>query len=828
MSSTSDSESNNNNESWADPSNAYIVSGSIAGPLLAFVLYTFCRFKRIRSHPAPLMFARTLADTGFIFTTLLLSAVVTDNENNAKICSNWGPLIAFFFMTSNMYFIGMCYDLYITCNYPLRSTSYTARKIHLYSWLLSALIIIIFKIFDPKAYEASDTADLCFLELSDNNSSNNNNPQEWVTFLLPYIIGIISGISSLLFVGIRLRNGLGDVFEHANIMVKDHIIFVSLYTILGIAWFILLLAGKLDSNGVSFAVSFIIVGTASIDCTTWILQKFRTKTMRNNPLHRTTYLGNFLRKQTELMGVDDDIINLAELQQTSSDFQDKQTMSSALRLELIRNMCSGVTQSLDHFKHNREYNDNDVVDVTALHFPPVSSIKMTKNSNLEKECLKNQSIHRFLMASHSGSGGTDQIDFIDYAPHVFRYLRSQCFATSETEYAESVKIAIENNSSMEQLSAKFSEGKSGAFFFMTANAQFMIKTVRKSEAITFLKILPGYFEHMRKFPNSFITQFYGLYGIKLYGTRLYFTIMKNIFVADLEPHEKYDIKGSWINRHTKHHIELGKLMKDEDLKKSILIKNDKSKKAWEQMSHDTRFLNTLNIMDYSLLLGIYYIGINNTNLNNFSFNANSTIGGSYKPPSSDDNDNDKQQQPNIELQITKNNNNNNNEEENEELKQEELKEGDDITGVNNDNNNKNEKNNNQDHGKSKSDFLDLNTLKAMEKDFSKLGDKFSPRNKGGKDGNKLRRRAFTAGTGLAELSSHPMAYQSRMIEGPGFYIMGIIDILQEYNFEKKIERFFKVFVKCVDAYGISCIEPSMYRKRFLAKMLQIGIGRGDD
>ena len=216
--------------------------------------------------------------------------------------------------------------------------------------------------------------------------------------------------------------------------------------------------------------------------------------------------------------------------------------------------------------------------------------------------FKNQSIHRFLMASHS-SGGTDQIDFIEYGPHVFRYLRSQCFNTSEIEYIESVKIAIENNSSMDELSAKFSEGKSGAFFFMTPNSEFMVKTVRKSEAITFLRISPGYFEHMRKFPNSFITKFYGLYGIKLYGTRLYFTIMKNIFVADLEPHEKYDIKGSWINRHTKHHIELGKLMKDEDLKKNILLPFNESKKTWEQMSHDTRFLNTLNIMDYSLLLG---------------------------------------------------------------------------------------------------------------------------------------------------------------------------------------------------------------------------------
>merc|ERR1712129_275422 len=123
----------------------------------------------------------------------------------------------------------------------------------------------------------------------------------------------------------------------------------------------------------------------------------------------------------------------------------------------------------------------------------------------------------------------------------------------------------------------------------------------------------------------------------------------------------------------------------------------------------------------------------------------------------------------------------------------------------------------------KSEFLDLNTMTAMKKDLKNqdLEAKFSPRGVA-----EVRKRAFTIGTGIAELSSHSMAYQSRMIEGPGFYVFGIIDVLQDYNWEKKIERFFKVFLQCVDGYGISCIEPTLYRKRFLAKMLQIGIGVG--
>mmetsp|Transcript_87107 Transcript_87107/g.106835 ORF Transcript_87107/g.106835 Transcript_87107/m.106835 type:complete len:199 (+) Transcript_87107:3-599(+) len=89
----------------------------------------------------------------------------------------------------------------------------------------------------------------------------------------------------------------------------------------------------------------------------------------------------------------------------------------------------------------------------------------------------------------------------------------------------------------------------------------------------------------------------------------------------------------------------------------------------------------------------------------------------------------------------------------------------------------------------------------------------------------MRQQAFTLNNGLKTVANDRNTFAAKTIEGPGFYSFGIIDILQEYNFQKKLERFFKVHIRCKDGYGISCIEPNIYRKRFLAKMLQIGIGR---
>ena len=50
--------------------------------------------------------------------------------------------------------------------------------------------------------------------------------------------------------------------------------------------------------------------------------------------------------------------------------------------------------------------------------------------------------------------------------------------------------------------------------------------------------------------------------------------MENVFLAEMKPHEVYDLKGSWIDRHTDARVDEGKLMKDTDLHKKIILGND--------------------------------------------------------------------------------------------------------------------------------------------------------------------------------------------------------------------------------------------------------------
>ncbi|RHY25276.1 hypothetical protein DYB32_008409 [Aphanomyces invadans] len=56
------------------------------------------------------------------------------------------------------------------------------------------------------------------------------------------------------------------------------------------------------------------------------------------------------------------------------------------------------------------------------------------------------------------------------------------------------------------------------------------------------------------------------------------------------------------------------------------------------------------------------------------------------------------------------------------------------------------------------------------------------------------------------------------ISGPGLYYVGVIDILQTWNFQKRMERWAKIWLRGKDPRGLSAIEPYPYQVRFEAKL----------
>lgn len=58
-----------------------------------------------------------------------------------------------------------------------------------------------------------------------------------------------------------------------------------------------------------------------------------------------------------------------------------------------------------------------------------------------------------------------------------------------------------------------SSGKSGSFFYYSANGKFILKTISKEEFQVMLSILPNYFNHLKENPKTLMCRYYGLHKI---------------------------------------------------------------------------------------------------------------------------------------------------------------------------------------------------------------------------------------------------------------------------------------------------------------------------
>ena len=58
-----------------------------------------------------------------------------------------------------------------------------------------------------------------------------------------------------------------------------------------------------------------------------------------------------------------------------------------------------------------------------------------------------------------------------------------------------------------------------------------------------MNLLPSYLAHIKDFPDTLLTRYYGLYSAEIGGRKSRFVIMNNLFENGM-PHEAYDLKGS--------------------------------------------------------------------------------------------------------------------------------------------------------------------------------------------------------------------------------------------------------------------------------------------
>ncbi|MGH0172288.1 UNVERIFIED_CONTAM: hypothetical protein FKN15_063021 [Acipenser sinensis] len=187
-----------------------------------------------------------------------------------------------------------------------------------------------------------------------------------------------------------------------------------------------------------------------------------------------------------------------------------------------------------------------------------------------------------------------------FAGSVFSHFR-QRLGMTEKEYQLSL--------SSKGLYLQFiSNSKSKADFFLTNDKRFFLKTQNKKEVRFLLSNLRVYMEHLEKYPHSLIVKFLGVHRIKIPNQgKKYFIVMQSVFYPDERISERYDIKGCQVSRWTDPAPESSQeivVLKDLNFEGKYICVDQQ--RAWlvRQMEIDSQFLQGLNVLDYSLLVAV--------------------------------------------------------------------------------------------------------------------------------------------------------------------------------------------------------------------------------
>ncbi|GLE02537.1 hypothetical protein PINS_up011375 [Pythium insidiosum] len=218
--------------------------------------------------------------------------------------------------------------------------------------------------------------------------------------------------------------------------------------------------------------------------------------------------------------------------------------------------------------------------------------------------------------------------FVDYAPTEFRAIR-KAFGLSDELYLSSFRTTAKE---------RVSAGSSGAFMFFSGDNALIVKSMKEKECRKLVAMAPAYADYITSHPASRIIRFFGCHRLRLYGRNFYFVVMSNVLHSPAHTPtiiEKYDVKGSWIDRQAKRPqpgdlvtcsecnatYALGRgdasttapfhvhrpdtILKDLDLTRPLYLRRRVARALYAQLVADAEFLNAMGIMDYSLLIGVH-------------------------------------------------------------------------------------------------------------------------------------------------------------------------------------------------------------------------------
>ncbi|RLN67376.1 hypothetical protein BBJ29_004892 [Phytophthora kernoviae] len=835
-----------------------------------FVILSYASVPSYRQHPNPLVFWRTIADAVFVLQLmaqqfvrcLFFDCVPLCSSTNLQCgcsldsgagstCEVFAGLFEFTLLASECWFFCMTANLLMSLTNPFTDFKRNTRMFHLGSWFIPLVLGLVLMNTDDwagysdlgvcwtnalKNLPADDMA-TCEegREVTDNFDKDykavNANMISWMFFYVWMGLFIIFGIAVWVWAWKRLSEGMPETYavrvQSIN-RARFNVFAVTFYWIIVMIVYIKFLSrDRSEPDKSSELLNFLIAGKGYLDLVIWFAL---------NDFH----VAHFTRCLGENSGEIDVDLN--------------PQVNAALRREVLFYTTSGIIQAvqaaerlpasqrIQHLALLPQTKGTNVATAQAFTAVPVSGNSSAGHPSAAYAAYRQQ---QSVDAEREGTNGAGAFDenmrvaknsprtktFHDYEPHAFKKIRER-FGVNNEAYLQALSATAKE---------RLSEGASGAFMFFSADGSLIVKSTSKEECSFLRSIAQEYADYLCNNPRSLLLRFYGCHCLELYGKQFSFVVMANLFDTDQVIHSRYDIKGSWVNRHgdlpkrgkkvTCRHcnrkytyqnsapenanctVRLGGhepnvVLKDSDLTQKLNLDRDVALELYQQLCADSQVLCSFGIMDYSLLMGINeveYVVDEGNSTDDDTDVTNPPIQSTLQRPSKPSNN----PRSSVYNPFTENS------------MMDPRSGGAHHSGKGapppvHPPSSKSRHHASVSSGGIGSSYNARPTLAAdppvMHRKASKPRE-FSRSNHG------ARTVSNTSSSGR-RLPRDGMRMANTVV-GPAYYHLGVIDILQTWTFQKRMERFVKIAFKGVDGDGLSAIPPKLYQARFQLKMADI-------
>ncbi|KAJ3145592.1 1-phosphatidylinositol-3-phosphate 5-kinase, partial [Irineochytrium annulatum] len=299
-------------------------------------------------------------------------------------------------------------------------------------------------------------------------------------------------------------------------------------------------------------------------------------------------------------------------------FEDEEDAGSAW------NLITGVTRSeAERYGGAGVFGDGDGKEVAAersdLYKTRLASSQTTYNSN-------DQDSIDALEVEESGNGDIEETLLRPGNHFQFQFMHGPAKLDCKTYYAEQFDALRRNCGFQEMYIQSLSRcfrwealgGKSGSTFMKTKDDRLILKQLSRQEMDALLKFARYYFNYVsegffHKLPTV-LAKIFGFYRIACKNAvtgknfKMDVVVMENLFY-DRKISRIFDLKGSKRNRHIQSTGRQNEVLLDENLvefigESPLFIREHSKILLRNSVFNDTLFLAKLNVMDYSLLVGI--------------------------------------------------------------------------------------------------------------------------------------------------------------------------------------------------------------------------------